>query len=134
MTTTPQPPLAIGFIIEKAPEGGYKLAEITSLAGELKAKVIAYCTTLTEVQEIEHQKKAVLFGERAWYPMPRQPVQPALPAASQFQMPDPDPDMPRVVTEQQIWPNGTLQDRLRANARVLMPLMIMTAMAGGWLV
>jgi hypothetical protein len=73
---------AIGFVLDKAPKGGYKLSRITGLdGGQITAEVVAYCTTLIEAQEIEHQEKAELFKERAWYPNRYHMVEEAPPAA-----------------------------------------------------
>jgi len=122
MTTTPQ---IIGFVIEKAPEGGYKLSRLAGGEdGQLNPVVVAYCSTLAETQAIEHQKKQEMFGERAWYPT----IQ-AKQATSYAEAPD--PDMPAVVAREQLWPNNGLMDRLGNGARAAVPFLFLTGLGVG---
>lgn len=112
---------AIGFIIKKAPEGGYELSKLVGLDGQIVPEVIAFCTTLREVQEIEHAKKSEMFGERAWYP----------PAPSYVPIPAPnghhDDGMPSVVEklEKEVQSTGGW---MRNGVRALVPLLVIASL------
>lgn len=124
----------IGFVTNKAPSGGYELSKILSMeGGALQVEVVAYRTTLAEVQAIEHSLKSNLFGEEAWVPAqwPR-PVRPLQPPGLEHE----PMDMPKVVEDQQHAAYAAnsaagLLDRLKnGSARALVPALFL---AGVWL-
>jgi hypothetical protein len=127
---------AISFATIKAPGGGYQLSEITSIPGDgdakkLQTRVIAYRTTLPEIQAIEHAMKQKVFGEVAWNPPPPQPIYPPQPPGPPRHA-EPaggdDGSLPDVVHN---WHNESLMDRIgNGGARALLPMLVL---AGVWL-
>src|SRR5678809_636709 len=96
---------AIGFTLDKAPKGGYKLCRVLSDGkGGFTLDVVAYCTTLIEAQEIEHAEKTEMFGERAWYPrqMPpqyREPASSVFPSAPPAASPEHEEPLPKFAQD-----------------------------------
>lgn len=122
---------AIGFIIDKAPKGGYRLSRVVKGVVEesLATEVVAYCSTLMEAQSIEHDEKRQIFGEPAWYPAP--PPRPAYLPPPPAHSPEHDlPEgLPRVVEDYKA--NGGMMGELyRSNgvARAMIPALFLASM------
>jgi hypothetical protein len=130
---------AIGFTIDKAPKGGYKLCRIKGdHNGGFTLDVVAYCTTLIEAQEIEHAEKTEMFGERAWYPRHMPPQQtyreqasavfpPSAPPAAS---PELDESLPKFAQDYAASGGmmGELYNRTNGILRALMPALFLGAL------
>jgi len=124
---------AIGFTIDQAPKGGFKLCRITGFDENDRPvlEVIAYCSTLAESQMIELNEKQTLFGESAFY-VPQRQQQPLMPASSVMPpAPEYDPgEMPRVVQDYAEGGGvmGELSRRVNGVARALLPALFLAAL------
>ena len=75
----------LALVTEKAPHGGYALKQINIVDGHAQMDIIAYRSSLPELNMVRHSMEENAFRELAWFAAPPQPIQ---------QLPQPQPPQP----------------------------------------
>jgi hypothetical protein len=109
----------LALVTEKAPQGGYALKQITIVDGHAQLEVIAYKSSLPEINMLRHRLEEDTFRELAWWQAPPQPIaqapQPSLPQPQQPLPPAEDHfEMPRAFAHQEMpEPDQSLVNNIR---------------------
>lgn len=112
-------PNGLAFVTEKAPNGGYALKQIRIVDGHAHMDIIAYRSSLPELNMLRHSIEEGTFHELAWFAAPPQPM--LIPAQPQPQPQQSQPQPPAPAPAQEPLPHYEEAEMARRFAHSEMP-------------